>query len=121
MAGSGFLDKEWSESIMQLERFKARKDTNDARLSGTSAKRFEERSKEWSVLATGARLDALMVVNELSARQRCLRNLHLEGGRKPETKRLGVLPCRCPHELSLEFELPDPLRLIFVELPLAWR
>jgi hypothetical protein len=55
----------------------------DARLSGISVKRFDDRSRELSVLATGARLAAEMEVKEFSGRPRCRRNRHFEGGRTP--------------------------------------
>jgi hypothetical protein len=121
MAGSGFLDRECRESTMQLDRFKALRDTSDAKLSGTSVKRFEDRSRECRVLATGARLVKLISVNALSARLRCLRNRHFEDGRNPLASRFEVLPFRCGPELSLELELPDPDRLIFEEFVLACR
>jgi hypothetical protein len=94
IAGKGFLDRECKESIIQCDRFNDLRATNDARLSGTSLNRFKDRSNECKLLATGARLDTLMVVIELSVRLRCLRNRHLEGGRNPAARRFGVLPFR---------------------------
>lgn len=46
MAGSGFLVNECNDSIMQLDKFKARKAVNEARLSGISVNRLEDRSNE---------------------------------------------------------------------------
>lgn len=85
MAGRGFRDKECNDSIMQFERFRARKATKDAKLSGTSVKRFDERSKECNVFATEARLAVVIVVKELSGSPRCRRNRHLDGGRMLES------------------------------------
>ena len=59
-----------------------------------------------------------MVVNELSAKLRCLKNLHFVTGSVTEHSRLEELPERCwTPEWELEFELPDSERLILVELP----
>lgn len=111
MAGRGFRDKECKDSIIQRERLRARRATNDAKLSGTSVKRFEDRSRDCRVLATGARLVAVIEVKELSGSPRCRRNRHLLGGRKLESK-LGELELRQWPEFSLELELPEPVRLI---------
>jgi hypothetical protein len=46
MAGNGFLPKECNDSIMQLERFSARREVNEAKLSGISVKRFADRSND---------------------------------------------------------------------------
>ena len=46
IAGSGLRVSEWSESIMQFERFNARKAVSVATLSGTWLKRFDDKSKE---------------------------------------------------------------------------
>lgn len=91
IAGSGFLPKECSDSIMQCERFSARRDVNEAKLSGISVKRFADRSNDCRVLANGARLAVDMLVKALSARLRCLKNLHLFDGNHAEDKRLDVL------------------------------
>lgn len=79
MAGKGLRESECSESIMQWDRFRDLRATSEARLSGTSVKRFQERSRECKVFATGARLATLTLVRELSVRLRCLRNRHLKG------------------------------------------
>ena len=117
MAGKGFRDNECKDSIIQFERTRDLKATREPRLSGTSVKRFVDKSSECKVLATGARLDAVREVRELSARQRCRRNLHLVGGRKP-ARRFGELLFRWGPEVSLEFELPDPVRLMRLVTPL---
>ena len=107
---------------MQLDRFNALKAVKDARLSGTSVKRLEEMSKECSVFARGAKLSKLREVRELSARLRCRKNLHLEGGSTVMDNRFETLPLRCgPSDCSLEFELPDPDLLTFVEVPRTCR
>ena len=92
MAGSGFLVSEWRESIMQLDRLSARSEVSDARQSGICAKRFDERSREWRVFAKGVRLAADIEVRPLSARLRCLRNLHFEDGKMPMERRFEELP-----------------------------
>ena len=91
IAGSGFRVKEWRESIMQLERFSALRAVRDAKQSGIWAKRFDDRSRECSVLASGARLAADTEVRPLSARLRCLRNLHLDAGSIPMERRFEEL------------------------------
>ena len=112
MAGRGLRDKECKDSIMQCERFKARKATKDAKLSGTSVKRFDDRSRDCSVFATGARLAVVIAVKELSGRPRCRRNRHLDGGRIAESKFEELVEFRQWPEVSLEFELPEPVRLM---------
>jgi hypothetical protein len=107
---------------MQLDRFSALKAVKDARLSGTSVKRLEDMSKECSVFASGARLSKLRDVRELSARLRCRKNLHFEGGNTVIDNKFEALPLRCgPTDWSLEFELPDPDLLIFVDVPRTCR
>jgi hypothetical protein len=49
IAGSGFRRRECMLSIMQLEKLRALRLVNDARLSGISVKRFAERSSECKV------------------------------------------------------------------------
>jgi hypothetical protein len=78
---------------MQFDRFNALKATKVARLSGTSVKRLVDRSKECNVFATGARPMAETEVRELSARPKCLRNRHLDGGRTVASK-FEELPVR---------------------------
>jgi hypothetical protein len=92
MAGNGFRVNECRESIMQFERFNARRAVNDARESGICAKRFDERSREFRVLASGTKPVAEMVVRELSARLRCLRNRHFVDGRMPIDSKVELLP-----------------------------
>ncbi len=45
---------------MQFDRFNARSAVKEARQSGIWEKRFDDKSRECSVLANGARLDADM-------------------------------------------------------------
>ena len=52
--------------------------------SGTVFKWFEERSKDVKDPARGARAVILMDVKLFSARHKCLRNLHFEGGKVPK-------------------------------------
>jgi len=107
---------------MQFDKFSALRAVKDARLSGTSVKRLEDMSSECKVFARGARLSKLREVRELSARQRCLRNLHLDGGKIATVNKFEALPLRYgPIEWSLEFELPDPDRFTFVDVPRTWR
>jgi hypothetical protein len=94
---------------MQLERFKARNAVREAKQSGICEKRFEDRSREWRVLANGARLAAEIEVRLLSARLRCFKNLHFEEGNMPIDSRLDELPRGlCQPSDILECELPDP-------------
>lgn len=81
-----------------------------ARLSGISAKRFAERSRDCNVFVNGARLAADMFVRALSARLRCLRNRHLVAGNQPRESRLEELPLGVV-ERTLELELPDERRI----------
>ena len=68
------------------------------------------------MLANGARLDASIDVRPLSARLRCLRKRHLEGGRIPIEGRFDELPrVLCQPSDILEWELPDPDRLTLYE------
>jgi hypothetical protein len=78
---------------MQWDKFSARRDMSDARLSGISVKRFDDRSRELRVLATGARLAAEMDVNEFSGSPRCRKNRHFEGGSTPG-RRVAEPPVR---------------------------
>jgi hypothetical protein len=98
---------------MQLERFKARREVSVARLSGISVKRLVERSRDCRVLANGAMLAAVMCVRALSARLRCLKNLHFVDGNQPIDRRLEELP-RGVVERTLEPELPEDLRMFGV-------
>jgi hypothetical protein len=98
MAGSGLRVRECNESIMQWAKFSARRAVRVARLSGICVNRFDERSREWSVLARGFRLVAGIEVSELSVRLRCLRNRHLEAGRMPMDRRFEELPRELCHE-----------------------
>jgi hypothetical protein len=110
IAGSGFRPSECSPSIIQLERFSARKHVKVARLSGISVKRFDERSSDCRVFARGARLAGEMLVSALSAKLRCLRNRHLVVGKYPRDRRLEELPLGVV-DRTLELELPDERRM----------
>jgi len=92
MAGSGFRVRELRESIMQWERFRARRAVKVARLSGIWVKRLEDKSREYRVLERGAKLVEGMDVIELSAKLKWRRKRHLEEGRIPIAKRLLELP-----------------------------
>ena len=118
IAGKGFLVREWRESIMQFDRLSARKAVREARQSGISLNKLEERSREWSVLANGAKLEAVIEVRPLSARLKCLRNLHFDDGNIPMERRFDELPRGLCHPSDiLECELPDPdLLTLYVPL-----
>lgn len=105
---------------MQLERLRARKAVRDARESGICENKFEDRSRELRVLASGARPAAEIDVSELSARLRCLRNRHLVDGRMPVGKMLELLPLGL-YQVSdvLEWELLDPDRFTLCD-PRTW-
>jgi hypothetical protein len=115
MAGKGFLPRECIDSIMQFDKFRARSDVSDARLSGISVKRFADRSNDCKVLANGAKLEAEILVNALSARLRCLRNLHLDDGKNPNERRFDVL-FRGVLDRTLDPELPEDRRMLGVLL-----
>ena len=106
IAGKGLRARECSDSIMQQERFRARRATRLARLSGISVKRLDDKSRDWRVFVRGARPDAAIVVMELSARLRCLRNLHLDEEMAPRERRLDEEP-RGVFDRTLDPELPD--------------
>lgn len=110
MAGSGLRVKECSASIIQLERFNALRAVRDAKQSGICVNRFADKSSECKVLTSGAKLVAEIAVNELSAKLRCFKNLHLVLGNIPASK-FEELPLGLV-QLSdmLECELPDPDR-----------
>ena len=116
MAGRGFFAIDRSELIMQLERFSARSATKVGKLSGISANRFEDKSSECKVLATGMKQSDDKIVKELSANPRWRRKRHLVGGKTP-AKRFDEL--RFPwRETSLEFELPELDRAtLLIECP----
>lgn len=96
---------------MQLQRFRALKEVKILRASGISENKFEDKSNESKLFERGARLDDVMEVRELSARLKCLRNLHFDAGSIP----MG----EGPREWVLEFELPDPERLTLPEFALG--
>ena len=91
---------------MQLERFNARRQVKFAKLSGISAKRLAERSRDCKVFAKGARLVAEMLVRALSARLRCRKNRHLVAGNQPRDRRFEELPLGVV-DRTLEPELPE--------------
>jgi hypothetical protein len=110
MAGNGLRPNDCKLSIIQLDRFSARRLVRLARLSGISAKRFEERSRDCNVFVKGARLAAEILVRALSARLRCLRNRHLVAGNQPNERRFDELPLGVV-ERTLELELPEDRRM----------
>jgi len=77
---------------MQLERLRARSAVNEAKQSGICENKFDERSSECNVLASGVKLVIDIEVSPLSARLKCLRNLHFEDGRIPIDNRFDELP-----------------------------
>ena len=81
MAGSGFRVKEWRESIMLPDRFKARKLDNVDSDSGIDLNRLQERSSDDSEFASGTRATEDIVNRLLSAKDKCFRNLHFVAGR----------------------------------------
>jgi hypothetical protein len=119
MAGKGFRPRECRLSIIQLERFSARRQVKVAKLSGISVKRFADKSSDCNVLASGARLVAEMLVRALSAKLKCLKNLHLVDGNHPKDRRLEVLP-RGVVDRTLDPELPDARRTVGTLLRLTW-
>ncbi len=68
---------------MQFERSREVNLVKIDRLSGISVKRFDERLRDRSVLANGRRLLVEIEVNELSARLKYFKNLHLLAGSDP--------------------------------------
>jgi hypothetical protein len=96
---------------MQLDRLSARKHDNVARLSGISVNRFAERSRDCKVFARGTRLDAEMLVSALSAKLKCLRNLHFVEGNHPNDSKFEELPLGVV-DRTLELELPDDRRIL---------
>jgi hypothetical protein len=101
---------------MQFDRLSALRAVSVARQSGIWANKFDDRSREWSVLANGAKLDAEIEVIPLSARLRCLRNLHFDNGSMPMASRFEELPLGLCHPSDmLECELPDPERFTLCE------
>jgi hypothetical protein len=95
---------------MQLDRFSARRQVRLARLSGISANRFAERSRDCSVFVKGVRLAAEILVRALSAKLKCLKNRHLVVGNQPRESRLEELPLGVV-ERTLELELPEERRM----------
>lgn len=116
IAGNGLRDSDCRDSIMQLERSRELSRVNNARLSGITVNRFDARFSDLKEGARGIMLLADREVSELSARDRYFSLCHLEGLRTCIVSRLEELSLRCGAMLwSLEFELPDPERLTFVE------
>lgn len=116
IAGSGLRASDRRESIMQPDKFKARRATRLARQSGTSARWLADKSRDWRVLVNGDRLAAVKVVMLLSARLRCRRKRHLDIGNIPiDDKRLDELPRGVP-SLALEIESAEDLRNFGVPL-----
>jgi hypothetical protein len=101
---------------MQFDKSRETSLVSEARLSGISLKRFEDRFRERRVPATGARLFAEIVVMELSASDRYFSLCHFEAGKIFRLRRLELLSLRCAWiEYSLEYELPEPVRFTVEE------
>jgi hypothetical protein len=101
---------------MQLDRLSARNAVSEARQSGICENKFDERSSECSVFAKGTKLVPDIDVRPLSARLRCFRKRHLEDGNIPIDSKFEELPRGLCHPSDmLEWELPDPDRLILCE------
>lgn len=97
---------------MQLDKLSARRAVSEAKQSGICENKLDERSKECSVFAKGVKLEADIDVSPLSARLKCLRNLHFEGGNIPIDNKFDELPRElCQLSDMLECELPEPERL----------
>lgn len=115
IAGRGLRDNDERLSIIQLLRFSARRSVRLASASGISENKLPDRSRDWSVLATGAKLLTDNEVRPFSARLRCLRKRHLDEGSIPMASKsealcLGVISC------WLDPELPEDLRYLGVRL-----
>jgi hypothetical protein len=80
---------------MQFDKSRDTSLVSDAKLSGISLKRFEERFRDLRVLAIGAKLFAEMAVMELSARERYFSLCHFEGGKIFRLRILELLSLRC--------------------------
>jgi len=109
IAGSGYLESDRRLLIMQLLRFSARRCVKLASASGTSVNKLPDKSKDCKVSATGFRHSTDREVSPFSARLRCRRNRHFDGGRMPCVSK-SVALCRGVMSCVLEFELPDDLR-----------
>lgn len=114
IAGRGLRVRECNESIIQYERLRARSAVKVARLSGICVKRLDEISREYSVFDNGARLVGDIAVIALSAKLKCRKKRHLVAGRMPVTRMLPELPLPwwCHESDKLEFELPEPERVM---------
>ncbi len=109
MAGRGLRERDCRLSIMQSLKFRARRFVSDASASGTSEKRFFDRSSDCSVFATGAILEAARDVSPFSIKLRCRRKHHLDDGSMPNASKsvvllLGVI------SYSVDPELPEDRR-----------
>jgi len=94
-AGKGNFDSDCRDPIKQFDKSSDPSLVSDARPSGISVKRLEERFRDRRVVATGAKLCADIEVNELSARDKYFSLCHLEAGRMFILRRFEALSLRC--------------------------
>lgn len=109
IAGSGLRPNDCKPSIMQFERLRARRHVKVARLSGISLKRLADKSSDWRVFVSGARLLGDMFVSALSAKLRCRRKRHFVEGNQPRERRFDELPLGV-FDRTLDAELPEERR-----------
>jgi hypothetical protein len=93
-AGRGDLDSDCRDSIMQLDKSSDASRVSEARLSGISVNKFEDRLSDRRLLATGPRLLADMDVRELSASERYFSRCHFEAGKMFMPSRFEALSLR---------------------------
>jgi hypothetical protein len=79
---------------MQFDRSRDVNRVRDARLSGISVNRLEDRFSDLRLFETGPRLFAERLVRELSARERYLSRCHLDAGRIFMLNKLEALSLR---------------------------
>lgn len=115
MAGKGDLDKDCSDPIMQFDRSSEVSLVREARLSGISVKRLEDRLNDLRLVATGLRLSTGRDVSELSASDKYLSRCHFMDVSALVANRFDELSLRCGTEYSVDVEPPDPVRLTWVE------
>ena len=115
MAGKGDLNKDCSDPIMQFDRSSEVSLVREARLSGISVKRLEDRLNDLRLVANGVRLSVGRDVSELSANDRYLSRCHFVDASTLMAKRFDELSLRCGTEYSVDVEPPDPVRFTWVE------
>jgi hypothetical protein len=95
IAGRGDLDRDCSDSIIQFDKSSEVNRVSDARLSGISANRLDDRFNDLRLFATGPKLFAGRLVRELSASDRYLSRCHFEEGSTFMLRRFEALSLRC--------------------------